>query len=179
MTENLGKVLRNYLLPIVILVIIATITYNLLNNTDNTNINNNIYKVISSNLTEEEQKKILGEVIEQENSYKYIAQLKLAYLMTKENKEEAVSIYTQLINDKKCLKYIRDLAEQRLMIIEGHAVSDHNMYYFSNELLKAINLMQEKEDESAISILQNLQENFETPSSIQSLAKEILAVSVS
>ena len=174
--EKLIKILRNVGLPIVILVIVIAIIYNIWNNHNSSvasKIGDKMYEIFSSNLSTEEQEKILREIIQYDHSYNYIARLKLADLLVQNNRTEgAIVIYNELSSDKKVVEYIRDLAEQRLLIIENKEVSNHNMYYFSNIFFKAV---KSQNDEEAIALLKNLEENFETPFTIKELAKEILA----
>ncbi|MBQ4874796.1 MAG: hypothetical protein HRK26_01605 [Rickettsiaceae bacterium H1] len=176
-TEKLVKVLRNYVLPLVILVIIAGVIYGIRINRSEyilALLGDKMYEVISSDANFDKKEKLLREVTEYDYSYKYLAELKLADLMLQNGKEdEAKELYSKLIKDKKSLGYIRDLAEQRLMIISGEKVKSNNMYYFSNILLQAI---KEENNEEKLTLLKNLKENFETHLPIKELAKEILAV---
>lgn len=136
-----------------------------------------MHAIVLSDLSIDEQINTLNEIIQYDCSYKYMAQLKLADLLLAEGKKaEAIRTYNDLASDKDGLVYLRSLAEQRLMLIEGTEPPPQNIYLFSNTLLKAMNLLKEEKNSDAILLLNNLKENFETPHTIKSIAIELLTI---
>lgn len=177
--EKIVRCLRNYGMPIVILVIIISIAFSIWFSRSadiSANIGDTMYEAVIMDVDQEKRINLLKEVIQYNSGYKYIAQLKLADILSKKEDSiaDAIAVYEDLQKNEKAEDYIRDMATQRLMILNNHEIAN-GIYYFSDSLIKATLLVQQGKDEEALSILHALQENFETPDPVKELASEIKA----
>ncbi len=180
MSDTLYKVLRNCVLFATItfiILVVFVVFYNVKNDQAGNvaiKLGDSLYEAMNPELSSDKQEEILR-VIGGDHSYKYIAQMKLADLLVQKGElDSAKAIYYQLIERSNSVEYIRDMAEQRLMILENRDVSSSNIYHFSNDMIKVVKLIDSGSIEAARPILQNLNDNFEAPFALKELASRIL-----